>query len=686
MKLSSSRSTLAYLSSASALFFAHPAQAQTVLDASAVGDDIIVTANRTAQKASDVAASVEVITGERLDSTASNSFVDQIKKTASLDVIQYPNGLAGISLRGLRPDFEFTINPRTLVLVDGRPSGSSSFTTVSPESIERVEVLKGPASALYGASAIGGVVNIITKHSKGQIGGKASIGYGSFDTLRADLATGGSISDRTDFDLGIGYVNQFDDFSAGNGEKRPNSDFRRLSGKLRFGADLADIVRADISVDGADLHNNAPGPLSFNPQSRSANHTWRFGGDGRIEITPQDHDVLLLGYASKEMYKDYEVPVSSPRYQSSQTVTRYYGAQLQDSWKVLTPLTLTYGFDWQRVEADRLSFNADGSRKAPYSPNETRTTKALFAEAVLSLIDNRLILTAGGRNDWITARSLDTPLKTNFTPGAAKFSVFSPRGGIVFKINNNLRLHGTVGRAFVPAQAVQLAGETEEFAGAQRRLTTGNPDLKPERNTSWDLGAGYAGRWLAADVTYFHSDTDDKIESVIVSETPTLRQSSYVNADTSKIRGIEGQISIDAGQAAGLPADRFLLVSSITHILKAKENLPAGLTAIRNVADWKANVSLTISDGNALSATATVRYNGGRYDTDNSQGKIFTSGRGGVFEYDDATVVDLSARWKVTQHDQLRAEISNLFGVNYYEKADYAMPGRSFSVRYSRSF
>ncbi|WP_164094667.1 TonB-dependent receptor plug domain-containing protein, partial [Serratia marcescens] len=79
------------------------------------------------------------------------TFLDQLKKNAGLDVIQYPNGLAGIGLLGLRPDFEFTINPRTLVLVDGRPSGSTSFTTIAPESIARVEVLKGPASALYGA-------------------------------------------------------------------------------------------------------------------------------------------------------------------------------------------------------------------------------------------------------------------------------------------------------------------------------------------------------------------------------------------------------------------------------------------------------------------------------------------------------------------------------------------------------
>lgn len=667
-----------------------PAAAQTAEagdERAAQSSEIVVTANRTKEARENVASSIEVVSSEQLDRTVGTTFLDLLKKNSSVDVIQYPNGLAGIGLRGLRPDFEFTINPRTLVLVDGRPSGSTSFTTISPESIARVEVLKGPASALYGASAVGGVVNIITKRSSGPLGGQFTIGGGSFATIRSGATLGGDLIGGADFDLDLGYVSQQHDFRLGNGEARPNSHARRGSGRLRVGGDLSPIARIDASIDFASLDNDAPGPLSFNPQSRSGNETGRLSGDVRLELTPKDHAIRIVGYASREDYEYSEVPVSAPRYVSSNTVTEYRGAQLQDSWQVLPALRLTYGADWQKVEASRKSFNANGTRKAPSAPNESRETKALFAEAGLNLLGERVILTAGGRYDWITVRTLATPYRPSFTPGTAEFGVFNPRGGAVVKLGGGFRMHGTVGRAFVPAQGLQLAGESEEFAGAQRRVTYGNPDLKPERNTTWDAGLGFARGPFAADVTYFDSRTRNRITTVIVSETPTLRQTSYVNSDKSRMRGLEGQLALDAGAALGLPAGRISLNGSVTHIIEAEDSVASGAgTPIRNVADWKAAGSITVSNGRTLFGTVTVRHNGDRIDTDNSQGKIFTGGAGGLFTLDRFTTVDLSARWQPTRHDGFRLEVANAFDIDYYEKADYPMPGRTIYARYVRSF
>lgn len=665
-----------------------PAGAQSVARTpgpAAERSDIVVTANRTREKRENVASSIEVVTAEQLDRTVGVTFLDQLKKNAGLDIIQYPNGLAGVGLRGLRPDFEFTINPRTLVLVDGRPSGSTSFTTISPEAIARVEVLKGPASALYGASAVGGVVNIITRRSSGPLGGQFYVGGGSFETIRSGARLGGDLVGGADFDLDVGYVNQQDNFRLGGGEKRPNSAFSRGSGRLRIGADPSPIVRVDGSVDFASLDNDAPGPRSFNPQSRSATRTDRVSGDLRVEITPADHTIRLVGYLSRENYHFFEVPTAAPRYQSNDTITRYRGAQLQDSWQVVDPLRLTFGFDWQKVEAERLSFNANGTGKAPSSPNESRETKAVFGEAGLNLFGERVILTAGGRYDWITVRTLTTPFRPTFKPGTAEFGVFDPRGGAVVKIGAGFRLHGTIGRAFVPAQGLQLAGESEEFAGIQRRVTFGNPDLQPERNTTWDAGAGFAGALVNADLTYFDARTRNRITTILVSETPTLRQTSYINSDKSRMRGIEGQVALDAGAMLGAAPGRFNLNASVIHILEAEDMLPTGVaTPIRNVADWKATGSATLSAG-PLSGTVTVRYNGDRVDTDNSQGRIFSGGVGGLFTYDRFTTVDFSGRWRVTPKDMLRLEVANAFDIDYYEKADYPMPGRTIYARYVRS-
>lgn len=646
---------------------------------------IVVTATRNVQRRDEVSSSMEVVEGDVLEETVGTTFLDQLKKNASVDVIQYPNGLAGVGLRGMRPNFEFTINPRSLILIDGRPSGSTSFTTLSPESIDRVEVLKGPASSLYGASAMGGVVNIITRRSSGPIGGSVSLGYGSFDTRQADMALGGSLSDRTDFDLAVGYVDQHGRMRTGGGDTRPNSDSRRFSGKARLGSDLTDIARLDVTLDWADLNNNAPGPLSYDPPNASANETRRIGGDIRLTLMPQDHEITAVAYASRENYNYITVPAQAPRYRSSRTESSYMGLQLQDVWSLNKRMTLTYGLDWQRVEADRFSYNAAGGSVAPYSPNERRDSRAIFAEWGSKWLDNRLILTLGGRLDWIDASTRTTPHKDTFTPGSSSFTSFNPRGGVVYKLTDNWRVHGSAGTAFAPPQGSELAGENVEYAGIQRRLSIGNAGLKPERNKSWDLGVGYADDYLDADLTYFNARIRDRIRSVIVSETPTERISSYENADDSRMRGIEARLALDAGRLFGLPAGRFGLSGSLTRLIQAEDFDAAGPVPIRNVAKWKGNLSMTVSDGHAWWATLTARHVDVRYDNDNSQGRIYTGGRGGVFENKPFTVVDFSARWKITRKDTLRFDVSNLFDRDYYEKADYSMPGRAFYLRYTRA-
>lgn len=662
-----------------------PAQAQQEEAATIELNPVVVTATRNDQRLDDVASSMEVVDGKVLQDTVGIAFIDQIKKNASVDVIQYPNGLAGIGLRGMRPNFEFTINPRTLVLVDGRPSGSTSFTTLSPESIERVEVLKGPASSLYGASAMGGVVNIITKRSTGPIGGSVSVGYGSFDTRLADIALGGSLTDNTDFDLAVGYTNQHGDFKTGAGDTRPNSNFRRTSGKARVGSDLTDMVRVDISLDWADLNNNAPGPISYIPPSLSANKTKRFGGDVRLTLTPQDHLISAVAYASREDYNYITVPNAAPRYRSSRTESRYVGLQVQDVWQFSPDMTLTYGVDWQRVDADRFSYNAAGNNLAPYSPNERRDSKGVFVEWGSKWLEDRLILNLGGRVDWIDASTRTTPYKTTFTPGESSFTSFNPRGGVVYKLTDAWRVHGSAGTAFAPPQGSELAGENVEYAGIQRRVSMGNAGLKPERNKSWDVGIGYTDSLLDADVTYFHARIRDRIRSVIVSETPTERISSYENANDSRMRGVEARLALDAGRLFGLPAGRVGLSGSMTRLLQAEDFDASGPVPIRNVANWKANVSLTVSDGKVWWATLTARHVDVRYDNDNSQGRIYTDGKGGLFANQPFTTVDFSARWKVTPKDTLRFDVANLFNRDYYEKADYIMPGRAFYLRYTRA-
>ena len=100
---------------------------------------------------------------------------DLLKKNAGVDVIQYNGTLSGIGIRGFRPQVS-GINKRYLLLIDGRPSGVTNLATLLLDNVERVEVLKGAASAVYGSSAMGGVVNVISRQSSGPIGGECAPG------------------------------------------------------------------------------------------------------------------------------------------------------------------------------------------------------------------------------------------------------------------------------------------------------------------------------------------------------------------------------------------------------------------------------------------------------------------------------------------------------------------------------
>jgi vitamin B12 transporter len=117
-----------------------------------------------------------------------------LKKQVAVDVIEYPGLLAGIGMRGFRPQFS-GINQRTLVLLDGRPAGDQQPGAARLRGVQRVEVLRGPASALYGSNAMGGVVNLITRRSEGPIvRSSATLGYGSWDTREGWLSAGGSVT------------------------------------------------------------------------------------------------------------------------------------------------------------------------------------------------------------------------------------------------------------------------------------------------------------------------------------------------------------------------------------------------------------------------------------------------------------------------------------------------------------
>jgi vitamin B12 transporter len=662
--------------SSGATLFAQEAEKNKTLE------DMVVTATRSDEKVKEIPVKIEVVDLQQIELTVGETITEQLKKNSSIGVIEYPGALAGIGIRGFRPEFS-GITKHSLLLINGRPAGATNLSTILSDSIARIEVLKGPASSLYGGEAMGGVVNVILKKNTNELTGMAELGYGSFQTNFQKGAVGGAIGKGFDLDLSVRRYDQADDITMGNGDERPNTSYLAQNALLRLGADVGDGWRVDLTGDiyqGRDIET--PGD-TFDGSSKSGlKDIDRYGVDLTIDGQLGAFNLLsLTAYQTSEVsetykrYIGYGNPTPVDPYRSYDSETAWQGIQLKDTISFGGHRFIA-GIDYQMIDKENRSYNQDGTRKAPYSPNEGRENWAGYLETIWKFMDQKLTATVGGRYDTFEVESKSTPYKTDFTPNGENFSTFSPRAGLNYIFDIGLRLHGTVGKAFVPPTAAQLAYYAETQVDGVTMITRGNSGLDPESSITYDLGIGYdaPGTGLSLDFTYFHTDIDDKITRVTRGTTTT-----YENSLGGEIQGLESTLSFDLGALADWNRTLALFVNA-TNIFKSEEEEPDGtMKDTHNVAEYTYNYGIRYDDG-LLDAKLHVRNQGPMKDTDWN-----TAGYPEI-EYPSFTVVDLAAGVNFLKHHRCTLKIDNILDEDYYEKKGFPKPGRAFYISYRYEF
>ena len=662
-------------------------------------ETIVVTASRREQSLGDIAASMEVIDAAAFETTSGAYLTDIIKKNASVDVIEYPGGLSGVGLRGFRPQFS-GVNQRVLVLVDGRPSGATSLANISRAGVERVEILKGSASAVYGPSVMGGVVNVITRKREGDMEGSVSARFGSFDTLELEGNVGGALNDRFNFDLGVLQREQgenyrlgkggetFGDFVQGHGAERDNTRYNIRSYFARGALELSPDWEAQLrflGYDGMDLQS--PGAESDGVNNQSDKVESNFGGDFSLTGQVGDHSLLALAYTTHEDYTYIRKPAGGTPYRGSARDTYFRGVQLQDHWQINDAFDVIVGLDWGRVDNETQSYSSSGAQRRSFTPYFNRRNTGVFADLTAWLLDDRLIVGVGGRYDVIESELEETPVSPDVKPGTSSFNVFNPRLSAVYRPNADspYRVHASLGTGFISPEANRVAGLSDRLVGNQLRITRGNPDLRPEESLSFDIGFGYESYPFGVDVTYFRLDVDDRVGSVITLNTDALRETTYVNALGSLAEGLEATAQFDLGALGGAQPGAWTGDVTATHYFTREFELASGTRPVRNVAKFKVNFSFGYAD-ERFGVRLNGRHVNGMFDNDWSRGGIFAGRRGGTWEYPDFLVFDLYARWNLAPEHGLSLQVDNLEDEYYFEKGDYPFAGRSYYVAYRYGF
>ncbi len=581
---------------------------------------IITTASRYDAPADSLPRRVEVISRVQLDATPALDMIDVLKKRANLDVVQYNGLLGGIGIRGFRPQVG-SLQQRSMILLDGRPSGITNVAMLDMQDVERIEVLKGPASALYGSTAMGGVVNVVTRRRTGARSGLASVSGGSFGASEFRVQGGGLIAGGVDVDVSLRRYDQRNDFRIGGGNslrgvfgrdsalkiypaggaanryvpdtlgdgiERNFTTLASTSGNLRIGGTVAGGVRIDVRGDLFDAQDVAsPGDLF------SANTP--FPGDGRKDVRRSGgsvdfarkagaHGLLARLFTTNETGGYYDRP-DSVRYINYSTQARTTGAQLQDVLRVRDQ-QVVFGVDLTQQQAKSRLYTAANTEGGTYSPNSEVSSVAAFGEARLTALQGRLVGTVGARADRVTLKLLTTPFRSDVIAGSDAFNVFNPSAGLLYAIGGGVRAHGSIGRAFLAPDAFGRAGLTQSVNAGVAAITFGNPSLKAEQSVTADVGLGISRLRGAfdADVTYFTTSVDNRITTARASfaagSRPTLangnqvsRVQTSINAGDAQIRGLEAGVRYDIGSALA-KSWSLNAFANATRIFSATERTP----------------------------------------------------------------------------------------------------------------
>ncbi|MBF0585347.1 TonB-dependent receptor [Prosthecochloris sp. N3] len=478
---------------------------QSTMLPSYTGDELVVTATRFPVREKESSRFVTVADSEKLKEVGATNAMDALGKIGGLGYKSLaPMGInrqgmnAAVYIRG--------IEDGELILINGMPVQQASskgydISSIPVEQIERIEVLKGAASTLYGADAMAGVINIVTKKAVDEKSGTASVEFGNEEWMNHGV----SIS-LPGISAGVRYqhMGELDDV----GRDLKNEHSMALGNTDKYMVNVNASPFDNVSVD-----------YQYNWYETTFIDRY---DSGEEESTDQESSFhfLNLRYETAR-FKAKAFGVYDNRYQTD------YVNEEQDG-ETLQRLNYNYGAETDyRVEfseAFELVAGADYvHRFADYENNygeKHREDYGLFAELKAEPSPD-LLLTLGVREQFIDNED-----------GTSDYDAFLPSAGVTWKVNEELNLFANTGKAFQAPTFTQLYYEG--------RIIVGNPDLEPDSGWTYEAGFKYDSGVASARLAGFYMTYDDKIEV----DRSQGRPYGYFNAGSYSSKGVEWKLGL----------------------------------------------------------------------------------------------------------------------------------------------
>jgi outer membrane cobalamin receptor len=486
-------------------------------------EPLVVTATRVPVPLGAVSAAITVLRGDELAARGVRTVAEALREVLGVAVVRTGSygGLTSLFVRGGESDY-------TKVLVDGvpvnDPGGAYDLAHLTIDAVERIELVRGPASVLYGSDAVTGVLQIVTRAGAGRAraGGEAGVGsYGTWRVLGGLAGEAGPLA----YTLGASRT-------ASDGIYPVNNDAATtvLTGRARL---AGPVTSADLTGRWRD--GVAHFPTDGSGQVVDANqHTTERGPTVGLTLrrhlgTVLDGEIRAAWHQTDARYDDApDGPADTSGFYASRstTDTRRAGVGARVDWRPSATTVVTTGVDLERQWLRQSSVAQSSFGTFTSALDTARSAGALYAQVVAGL-ERAWTVTAGARledNEWFGRRG-------------------TWRAGVAWRPVPGTRLRAAAGTGFKEPTFF------EQFGGAG---TVGNPRLDPERSVSWELGAERAlfGARLTAAVTYFDQRFRDMVEYTFAPPPPDTV--NYFNVGGARARGVEA--SLTTVPARGLTA------------------------------------------------------------------------------------------------------------------------------------
>lgn len=655
-------------------------------------DPITVTATKTPSSTRTVPASVDVVEGEALERLQPESLDDVLRSLPGVTTLGGPRSTAELpQIRGFGSD-------RIIIRQDGTrqnfQSGHKGRVIANPVLLKRVEVVKGPSSALYGSGALGGVLSVETKDAEDFLEPGDPVGAfvsASGRTANDELGLLGAVFSDSGF---VDTLLAFDyrdgkDLELGDGTKLAFSELDTRNILMKVGFDIKESQRLEVSYDrlddeGATALNGEQ--IADDPSEAADREGERTTARVAYDLSPSLWWLDFHAIAYRTVTDIEEERLSDRRLEQREVATN--GIDVYNTMRIEigdhVENSLTYGVEYFRDgnEGATLRLGASGPpdpsdpTALPSFPDASGDTVGLYLQNDIRLFD-RLTLIPGLRHDSFDIESEEGNVDRSDSETSFKL-------GASLDVTDFLTLFGSYGEGFNAPRAQDLFISGLHFPGGFPLFPGGpivpnnffisNPDLQPERAETFEAGVRIGfddlltdGDGLRFDVTYFHTDADDFIARDVDLLAGTT---TFENIDEAEIDGFEVSLTYDTGSLFG----------GLTYSTIRGDDLVDDEPLVDMPADeWGLDLGWRFAD-----PALTIGYRGAYAE---EQNRVATGER----PTDDYLVHDAYVSWTGTEGALANAEVgfrvNNLFDKSYRRAgSDINEAGRDFRLTLSMRF